>query len=102
MAPEAPRLARPPKELKAFAKVRLEPGESTTVDLVLDDRSFAYWDPGQPDWDEVSARAGAMFGQAAQERRSPGWQVDPGHYQLLIGRSSQDLAATVDLEILAD
>ena len=102
VAPEAPRLARPPKELKAFAKVRLEAGESTTVDLVLDDRSFAYWDPGQPDWEEVSARAGAMFGQAAQERRSPGWQVDPGRYQLLIGRSSQDLAATVDLEIPAD
>jgi hypothetical protein len=43
-----------------------------------------------------------MFGQAAEERRSPGWQVDPGRYQLLIGRSSQDLAATVDLEVLAD
>ena len=102
VAPEAPRLARPPKELKAFTKVRLEAGESTTVDLVLDDRSFAYWDPGQPDWEEVSARAGAMFGQAAQARRSPGWHVDPGRYQLLIGRSSQDLVATVDLEILAD
>ena len=102
VAPGGSRLARPPKELKAFAKVRLEAGESTTVDLVLDDRSFAYWDPGQSDWDEVSAKAGAMFGQATQERRSPGWQVDPGRYQLLIGRSSQDIAATVDLEIATD
>ena len=102
VAPESPRLARPPKELKAFAKVRLETGESTTVDLVLDDRSFAYWDPGQADWDEVAAKAGAMFGQAAQERRSPGWQVDPGGYQLLIGRSSQDIAATLDVEIVSD
>jgi beta-glucosidase len=93
VAPEASRLARPPKELKAFAKVRLEPGESTTVDLVLDDRSFAYWDPGQPDWDEVAAKAGAMFRQPTQERRAPGWQVDPGAYELLIGRSSQDLVA---------
>ena len=33
---------------------------------------------------------------------SPGWQVDPGRYQLLIGRSSQDVAATLDVEILAD
>jgi len=101
VAPASPRLARPPKELKAFAKVRLEPGESTTVELTLDDRAFAYWDPGQPDWDEVSAKAGAMFGQAAQERRAPGWQVDPGRYRVLVGRSSADLAATVDLEIPA-
>jgi beta-glucosidase len=98
VSPESPRLARPPKELKAFAKVRLAPGASTTVDLELDDRSFAYWDPGQPDWEEVSAKAGAMFGQATEERRAPGWQVDPGRYQVLVGRSSQDLAA-VDLEI---
>jgi beta-glucosidase len=101
VAPTAPRLARPPKELKAFAKVRLEPGESTTVELDLDDRAFAYWDPGQADWDEVSAKAGAMFGQAAEERRPPGWQVDPGTYQVLVGRSSQDLAAPVTIEIPA-
>ena len=48
VAPESPRLARPRKELKAFAKVRLEPGQSAQVVLELDDRSFAYWDPGQP------------------------------------------------------
>ena len=51
----SPRLVRPGKELKAFAKVRLDPGASTTVDLDLDDRSFAYWDPGQADWEAVSS-----------------------------------------------
>src|SRR5437879_3390281 len=50
VAPAATRLARPPQELKAFAKVALDPGETTTIDLVLDDRAFAYWDPGQPEW----------------------------------------------------
>ncbi|MEZ5168236.1 MAG: fibronectin type III-like domain-contianing protein [Acidimicrobiales bacterium] len=36
------------RELKAFAKVTLEPGESTTVELDLDARAFAYFDPGDP------------------------------------------------------
>ena len=35
VAHSRPRLARPPKELKAFAKVRLEPGESSEVRLEL-------------------------------------------------------------------
>ena len=35
---------RPTRELRGFAKVALEPGESTTVTLRLDRRAFAYWD----------------------------------------------------------
>jgi beta-glucosidase len=103
VAPDAPRLARPPKELKAFAKVWLEPGESTIVDLVLDDRSFAYWDPGQADWELVKARIRRMVGvdpQPPRERRAPGWQVDPGRYELLIGRSSVEIARRVPIEVL--
>ena len=92
-------MARPPKELKAFAKARLAPGESTTVDLVLDDRSFSYWDPGQADWDDVRRRGFEMFPGQRAERRSPGWQVDPGTYTLLIGRTSTDIAARVDIEV---
>jgi beta-glucosidase len=93
-------LARPPKELKAFAKVHLDPGESTTVELSLDDRSFAYWDPGQQDWDEISSRALGMFGPGStQERRVPGWQVDPGRYDILVGRSSDDIAGNATVEV---
>ncbi|MCB1017412.1 MAG: glycoside hydrolase family 3 C-terminal domain-containing protein, partial [Acidimicrobiales bacterium] len=100
VAPEAPRLARPPKELKAFAKVRLAPGETTTVDLVLDDRAFAYWDPGEPDGDTVVERVGAMASLSKRaERRAPGWQVDPGRYHLLVGRSSADLPRRVTVEV---
>ena len=35
---------RPLRELRAFAKVRLEPGESRAVAVDLDRRAFAYWD----------------------------------------------------------
>ena len=76
VAPESPRLARPPKELKAFAKVSVEAGRTETVDLVLDDRSFAYWDPGQP-----------------------GWQVDAGRYSILIGRSATDITGRCTIDV---
>ncbi len=39
------RLVRPPKELKGFAKVELQPGETKTVSIPLDFRSFAYYHP---------------------------------------------------------
>jgi beta-glucosidase len=103
VAPVSPRLARPQKELKAFAKVRLETGETATVDLALDTRCFTYWDPGQADWPHVSARPPLAVvgpGGATQERRAPGWQLDAGRYELLIGRSSADIAARHTVEVL--
>ena len=54
------RVVRPPKELAAFAKVWLDPGETATVELALDERAFAYWDPGLPERDELAARATAV------------------------------------------
>lgn len=41
---------RPARELRAFAKVALEPGESSTVVLALDRRAFAYWDGTDDRW----------------------------------------------------
>ena len=75
-------------------KVWLDPGETTTVDLVLDDRAFAYWDPGQDDWDDVQAFVPEMFNFLSPpvRRRERGWHVDPGSYDILIGRSSVDIA----------
>jgi beta-glucosidase len=100
----SPRLVRPPKELKAFAKVRLEPGQTEAVELVLDDRSFASWDPGQPHQPDLESRlgAGAGFVPAAGERRAPGWYVDPGKYEILIGTSSVDIAARCPIEVKVD
>lgn len=41
---------RPVKELKDFAKVWLEPGETKTVSFELDSRAFAYWDDFAKAW----------------------------------------------------
>jgi len=42
-APAGP-VRTPVRELRGFAKVRLEPGASATVRIALDDRSFSYYD----------------------------------------------------------
>lgn len=41
---------RPVKELKAFSKVSLKPGETRRVNLVLDQRAFSYYDVGTKKW----------------------------------------------------
>ena len=100
VAPPPSHLQRPPQELKGFAKITLEPGESGEVLIELDRRAFAAWDPGQPDWEAVRARAGvalAVGGAAPRHRRSPGWYVDPGIYRVRLGRSSRDIVAEVDV-----
>ncbi|MFI5044995.1 MAG: glycoside hydrolase family 3 protein, partial [Acidimicrobiales bacterium] len=100
VAPAPCRLPRPPKELKAFVKVHLDAGESTIVELTLDDRAFAYWDPGQAEWAEIAGRVESMFGIGeTAERRPPGWQVDPGPYQLVVGTSSRNLLAPCVVEV---
>ena len=102
VAPGESRLSRPPKELKAFARVNVAPGETAAVELRLDDRSFAYWDPGQPEWDELVTRLSAFQSQfVGQQRRSPGWQVDAGRYEVLIGRSSADIVGRATIEVKA-
>ncbi|WP_397402603.1 glycoside hydrolase family 3 protein [Phenylobacterium sp.] len=72
-----PRLPRPPKELKAFAKVRLDPGETRQVKLMLEPRAFAPYDP-----------------------ETGTWPIDAGDYEVLVGRSAGNIQvkATVRLE----
>jgi len=74
--PPAGPVPRPDRELKAFAKVRLGPGASTTVHLTLDHRSFARFDP-----------------------TVPGWTSDPGDYELLVGTSSAAIATTAKVHL---
>lgn len=69
-------VARPPKELKGFAKVELAPGETKTIEFTLDDRSFAFYDP--------------------EKKR---WIVEPGAFEILIGSSSRDIRAKATLEM---
>ena len=72
----AARLIRPMKELKGFAKVALEPGETKTVDIPLDFRAFAYYDPAYHQW-----------------------ITEDGAFDILVGASSADIRgqATVTL-----
>lgn len=58
-------LHRPVKELKGFTKVFLQPGESQTVEFLLDERSYAVW--------------------------TDGWRVPKGNYTILVGPSSDEL-----------
>jgi beta-glucosidase len=58
---------RPVKELKGFAKVRLEPGKTERVTLALDRRAFAYFDAGRHQW-----------------------RIDRGQFLLYVGESSED------------
>ncbi|MBR6142589.1 MAG: glycoside hydrolase family 3 C-terminal domain-containing protein [Bacteroidaceae bacterium] len=41
---------RPMKELKAFQKVTLKPGETQTVTLTTDRRALSFWDEATDDW----------------------------------------------------
>ena len=71
---QSPQLPRPRYELKAFQKVRLRPGESRTITLPLNRRSFAYWSPSNHDW-----------------------KVDPGAFTIYAGDSSANLPLHADL-----
>ncbi|HSL56534.1 MAG TPA: glycoside hydrolase family 3 C-terminal domain-containing protein [Acidimicrobiales bacterium] len=70
-----PPVVRPPRELRAFRRVELDPGESADIVLPLGARAFARWDTERHDW-----------------------VVDPGRYEIAVGRSSRDLGATVVVE----
>ena len=104
VAPSESMLVRPPKELKAYAKVWLAPGETKTVTLELDNRAFSYWDPGAADWPELADRqraANAMAPLASGRRTEGAWVIEPGDYDIVIGRSATDLAHRVTVNIEA-
>ena len=61
-------VARPVRELKGFAKVALEPGETRRVRILLDQRAFSFWSP--------------------LLRR---WVVEAGEFAVEVGRHSRDL-----------
>jgi len=64
-------VARPLRELKGFAKVHLEPGETQQVSCQLDERAFAYW-----------------------SQRLRQWVVESGEFMIAVGNSSRHLVAT--------
>ncbi len=79
VAPTPSAVRRPARELAGFAKVHLEPGESTTIEVALDRRVFAFWD-------------------VAADR----WWVQPGDYQVQIGRSANDIIEAREVRLHGD
>jgi beta-glucosidase len=67
---------RPVKELKEFAKVELQPGETKTVTFMLGKRAFAYWSTEIHDW-----------------------HVETGEFDILIGKSSRDIVLSKIIEV---
>jgi beta-glucosidase len=74
--PSSEGVPQPPKQLKAFQKVALDPGKETRVRLLLDRRALSYWD--------VNSHA---------------WVVTPGDYQVMIGASSRDIRLTGHIKV---
>ncbi len=101
VAPQGARVFRPEKELKAFAKVALDAGASTVVEVELDDRAFARWAAPDPALDEVMGRLATHVPWTSSPAGADqhGWIVDPGTYELRIGRSSADTARTVTIDV---
>ncbi len=99
--PHRSRLVRPDQELKAFDKVTLDSGESTTVSLTLNERSFAYWDPAQPEWLELRAATAVTlpYLQGQERRTEPGWTVEPGRYDIVVANSATDPVASTSIDI---
>ena len=58
---------RPARELRAFTKVSLAAGESTTVAFELDRRAFAYWDVREHDWVVAAGEHTVQIGDSAAD-----------------------------------
>ncbi|MBW9109089.1 glycoside hydrolase family 3 C-terminal domain-containing protein [Microbacterium ureisolvens] len=70
---------RAPRELKAFASVALEPGETQVVTLTVRRKDLAYWDirPGR-------------------------WVVEGGEYTIDVAASSRDIRSSVTVAVEGD
>jgi beta-glucosidase len=68
---------RPPKELKAFQKVALSPGEKKRVEFTLTKEAFSFYDVKLEDW-----------------------VAEPGDFEILAGSSSRDIKAKGKVTLL--
>ena len=72
----APDVVQPPRQLKGFQRVTLDPGETRRVTMRVDQRALSYWDVDSGDW-----------------------QVAPGCYGVMVGRSSRDIVQRATLAV---
>jgi len=83
------RLIRPPKELKGFAKIELQPGETKTLTLALDFRSFAYFHPSYKQWITEDGEFDILIGASVNDIRCT---------QTVTLQSTQDLSSLLNRE----
>ncbi|MGA2576298.1 MAG: glycoside hydrolase family 3 C-terminal domain-containing protein [Bryobacteraceae bacterium] len=76
LQPPPARLDRPVKELKAFSRIMLQPGETRTVSFTLDKAALSFYDPALHDW-----------------------VAEPGRFTVLVGASSRDIRAKGEFEL---
>ena len=70
------KLPMPVQELKGFAKVCLQPGESREVRIALDDKAFRCWNI-----------------------KTNRWESEGGEYEIRVGASSEDIRLTATVEV---
>jgi Fibronectin type III-like domain len=66
--PSSTAVPEPPEQLRGYAHVDLQPGQSAEASFPLNDRAFAYWDDAAGDW-----------------------SMQPGCYGIAVGSSSAQL-----------
>jgi beta-glucosidase len=71
-------VARPVRELKAFTKVSLDPGEARSITFELGSRDLSYW--------SVTTH---------------GWALEAGKFEIAVAASSRDLRLTATVDIPA-
>ena len=67
---------RPIKELKAFRKVTVAPGQTQNATLSFDRRAFAFYNP-----------------------TTKLWTIEPGKFEILIGTASNRITAKIPVEV---
>ncbi len=79
IAPEKVEMIRPVRELKEFAKVELQPGESRQISFTLDARAFSHWNP-----------------------TTHSWRCENGRYTVQIGENARDICLEADVRLRAE
>ncbi|NJK86066.1 MAG: glycosyl hydrolase, partial [Bacteroidales bacterium] len=69
-------LPRPEKELKAFRKVWLKPGQTTLIDFLIEPTSLQFYDDGQNKW-----------------------VLEPGMFEAHLGTSSRNISSKIAFEV---
>lgn len=67
---------RPPRELKGFRKLFLQPGETQSVTFTVTPRDLSFWDV-----------------------ETNGWKAEPGIFEIHVGNSSRDLAGRATIKL---